>query len=127
MGVVSLVPSVKAMLKDEFPTKDIVILGAGGIVNGEGVAAVMALGKCSKASVRATTDCSRRLGCCYGNEGRYCDYEVSTRADYFSLLSRMSPCTLIIGSSSFLALETVALRRSSGFPLYVGMILANME
>lgn len=44
MGVVSLVPSVKRMLQDEFPERDIVALAAGGIVNGEGVAAALALG-----------------------------------------------------------------------------------
>lgn len=45
MGVVSLVPSVKAMLREEFPDKDIALIGAGGIANGDGVAAVMALGE----------------------------------------------------------------------------------
>ena len=48
MGVVSLVPSVKAMLREEFPERDIVLIGAGGIVNGDGVAAVMALGECAR-------------------------------------------------------------------------------
>ncbi|KFH41544.1 Nitronate monooxygenase-like protein [Hapsidospora chrysogenum ATCC 11550] len=43
-GVVSLVPGVRQMLKDEFPEKEIVLLGAGGIADGHGVAAVMTLG-----------------------------------------------------------------------------------
>ena len=45
MGVVSLVPCVRKMLREEFPEKDIPILGAGGLVTGEGVAAVLTLGE----------------------------------------------------------------------------------
>lgn len=45
-GVVSLVPGVRQMLRDEFPEKEVVLLGAGGIADGDGVAAVMTLGEC---------------------------------------------------------------------------------
>ena len=76
MGVVSLVPSVKAMLREEFPDKDITLIGAGGIANGDGVAAVMALGELTTLSMgERLLTCSRRLGCCYGNEGAYRDVD----------------------------------------------------
>lgn len=45
IGVISLVPMVRKMLKDEFTDRDITLLGAGGIVTGDGVAAVAALGE----------------------------------------------------------------------------------
>ncbi|KAF4126285.1 nitronate monooxygenase [Geosmithia morbida] len=44
MGVISLVPSVRRMLAAEFPDRKVAVLAAGGIVNGDGVAAAMALG-----------------------------------------------------------------------------------
>jgi nitronate monooxygenase len=44
LGVVSFVPEARAML-DEFPGRRVGILAAGGIVNGKGAAAAMALGK----------------------------------------------------------------------------------
>lgn len=44
MGVISFVPEVKHMLAEEFADKDIPVLAAGGIVNGKGVAAALALG-----------------------------------------------------------------------------------
>lgn len=46
-GVVSLVPEVKDMLEREFQGKEVAVLAAGGIVNGKGVAAGIALGKSS--------------------------------------------------------------------------------
>lgn len=43
-GVVSLVPEVRSMLDREFPGKRVVVVAAGGIVDGRGVAAALALG-----------------------------------------------------------------------------------
>lgn len=43
-GVVSLVPEVRTMLEDEFADREVVLLAAGGIVDGRGVAAALALG-----------------------------------------------------------------------------------
>ncbi|KAK1728753.1 uncharacterized protein BDZ83DRAFT_716807 [Colletotrichum acutatum] len=43
-GVVALVPEVKAMLASEFPDRDVAVVAAGGIVEGSGVAAALALG-----------------------------------------------------------------------------------
>ncbi|GJC85141.1 nitronate monooxygenase [Colletotrichum liriopes] len=43
-GVVALVPEIKAMLAAEFPGREIVVVAAGGIVEGSGVAAALALG-----------------------------------------------------------------------------------
>lgn len=44
-GVVSLVPEVKSMVDKEFPGKEVVVVAAGGIVDGRGIAAALALGK----------------------------------------------------------------------------------
>lgn len=44
MGVISFVPEVKQMLADEFADRQIPVFAAGGIVNGKGVAAALALG-----------------------------------------------------------------------------------
>jgi nitronate monooxygenase len=46
-GVVSLVPEVRSMLDEEFSGKEIGLVAAGGIVDGRGVAAALALGECS--------------------------------------------------------------------------------
>lgn len=43
-GVLSLVPEVRMMLEEEFADRDVAIVAAGGIVNGKGVAAALALG-----------------------------------------------------------------------------------
>ncbi|KAF9882323.1 hypothetical protein CkaCkLH20_00359 [Colletotrichum karsti] len=43
-GVVSLVPEIKALLATEFASKEISVVAAGGIVEGSGVAAALALG-----------------------------------------------------------------------------------
>lgn len=43
-GVVSLVPEVRTLLDREFPGKEVVLVAAGGIVDGRGVAAAIALG-----------------------------------------------------------------------------------
>ncbi|ATY61496.1 Aldolase-type TIM barrel [Cordyceps militaris] len=43
-GVISLVPEVRRMLEDEFADRDVALVAAGGIVNGKGVAAALALG-----------------------------------------------------------------------------------
>ncbi|KAK7393887.1 hypothetical protein QQX98_013329 [Neonectria punicea] len=43
-GIVALVPEVRNMLEDEFPGKDVGLVAAGGIVDGRGVAAALALG-----------------------------------------------------------------------------------
>ncbi|KAK1465377.1 2-nitropropane dioxygenase [Colletotrichum cuscutae] len=43
-GVVALVLEVKAMLAAEFPDRDVAVVAAGGIVEGSGVAAALALG-----------------------------------------------------------------------------------
>lgn len=44
-GVVSLVPEVRSMLDDEFGGREVALLAAGGIVDGRGVAAALALGE----------------------------------------------------------------------------------
>ena len=44
-GVVVLVPEVRSMIAREFPEKSIGVFAAGGIADGKGVAAMMALGK----------------------------------------------------------------------------------
>jgi nitronate monooxygenase len=43
-GVVSLVPEVRDMLRDEFPGREVAVWAAGGIADGRGVAAASALG-----------------------------------------------------------------------------------
>ncbi|KAI1105664.1 FMN-dependent 2-nitropropane dioxygenase [Jackrogersella minutella] len=43
-GIVSLVPEVADMLRDEFPDRDVALWAAGGIADGRGVAAALALG-----------------------------------------------------------------------------------
>lgn len=43
-GVVTLVPEVRGMLEREFPDRSIGVFAAGGIADGRGVAAMMALG-----------------------------------------------------------------------------------
>ncbi|KAI3320440.1 FMN-dependent 2-nitropropane dioxygenase [Xylariaceae sp. AK1471] len=43
-GVVSLVPEVRDMLRDEFPDREVAVWAAGGIADGRGVAAALALG-----------------------------------------------------------------------------------
>lgn len=53
MGVVSLVPEVRRMLDDEFADRDVALVAAGGIVNGKGVAAALALGIYSPSSVQS--------------------------------------------------------------------------
>lgn len=45
MGVVSFVPEAKAMLEEEFAGREVGVFAAGGIVNGKGAAAAMALGE----------------------------------------------------------------------------------
>lgn len=57
IGVVSLLPCVKSMLQDEFPDRDITLIGAGGIVTGDGLAAVAALGKFCCASCQVCGIC----------------------------------------------------------------------
>ncbi|KAM3505240.1 hypothetical protein MY11210_008043 [Beauveria gryllotalpidicola] len=44
VGVISLVPEVRRMLQEEFPEREVALVAAGGIVNGKGVAAALALG-----------------------------------------------------------------------------------
>lgn len=44
-GVVSLVPEVRALLEAEGKTDDVALVAAGGIVDGQGVAAALALGE----------------------------------------------------------------------------------
>ncbi|KAI1149222.1 FMN-dependent 2-nitropropane dioxygenase [Nemania diffusa] len=43
-GIVSLVPEVRDMLRDEFPDREIAVWAAGGIADGRGVVAALALG-----------------------------------------------------------------------------------
>lgn len=43
-GTMGLVPEVRTMLDEEFPGKDVVLAAAGGVVDGRGVAAALALG-----------------------------------------------------------------------------------
>ncbi|KAI8626064.1 FMN-dependent 2-nitropropane dioxygenase [Xylariaceae sp. FL1651] len=43
-GIVSLVPEVRDMLRNEFPGKEVAVWAAGGIADGRGVAAALALG-----------------------------------------------------------------------------------
>ncbi|KAH8162520.1 hypothetical protein CIB48_g5741, partial [Xylaria polymorpha] len=51
-GIVSLVPEVRDMVRDEFPDRDIAVWAAGGIADGRGVAAALALG--AEAAVMGT-------------------------------------------------------------------------
>ncbi|KAK0733279.1 FMN-dependent 2-nitropropane dioxygenase [Lasiosphaeria miniovina] len=51
-GVVTLVPEVMSMLEDEFSDREIVLVAAGGIVDGRSVAAALALG--AEAAVMGT-------------------------------------------------------------------------
>lgn len=53
-GVVSLVPEVKSMLEEEFAGKEVAVVAAGGIVDGRGVAAALALGKWCCAHILVT-------------------------------------------------------------------------
>lgn len=46
-GVISFVPEVRRMLEEEFKEKEVALVAAGGIVNGKGVAAALALGMLS--------------------------------------------------------------------------------
>ncbi|KAI6390674.1 hypothetical protein MCOR23_009431 [Pyricularia oryzae] len=43
-GIVGLVPEVRDMVDDEFPGKEVAVVAAGGIADGRGVAAALALG-----------------------------------------------------------------------------------
>jgi len=45
-GVISLDPEVVDMVEREFPEKGVVVVSAGGIADGRGVVACMALGEC---------------------------------------------------------------------------------
>lgn len=45
-GVVSLVPEVRSMLEEDFAERVVGLVAAGGIVDGKGVAAALALGEC---------------------------------------------------------------------------------
>ncbi|KAI0455226.1 FMN-dependent 2-nitropropane dioxygenase [Xylaria acuta] len=51
-GIVSLVPEIRDMVRDEFPNREIAVWAAGGIVDGRGVAASLALG--AEAAVMGT-------------------------------------------------------------------------
>ncbi|KAI1739887.1 FMN-dependent 2-nitropropane dioxygenase [Xylaria scruposa] len=51
-GIVSLVPEVRDMVREEFPDREIVVWAAGGIADGRGVAAALALG--AEAAVMGT-------------------------------------------------------------------------
>ncbi|KAI0468296.1 FMN-dependent 2-nitropropane dioxygenase [Xylaria cf. heliscus] len=51
-GIVSLVPEVKDMVRDEFPDREIAVWAAGGIADGRGVAAALGLG--AEAAVMGT-------------------------------------------------------------------------
>jgi nitronate monooxygenase len=63
-GVISLVPEVHDMLRSEFKEREIALLGAGGIMDGRGVAAVMALG--ADGAVMGTRVRSKRTMGSYG-------------------------------------------------------------
>lgn len=43
-SIVALVPEIVDMLRDEFPDREIAVWAAGGLVDGRGVAAALALG-----------------------------------------------------------------------------------
>lgn len=45
VGVVSLVPEVRDMLRTEFPDREVALIAAGGIADGRGVVAALALGE----------------------------------------------------------------------------------
>ncbi|KAI0859123.1 FMN-dependent 2-nitropropane dioxygenase [Xylaria cubensis] len=51
-GIVSLVPEVRDMVREEFPDREIVVWAAGGIADGRGAAAALALG--AEAAVMGT-------------------------------------------------------------------------
>jgi nitronate monooxygenase len=44
-SVISLVPEIRSMLDEEFPDSEVTVVAAGGIVDGRGVAAALALGQ----------------------------------------------------------------------------------
>ncbi|KAJ6445039.1 2-nitropropane dioxygenase protein [Purpureocillium lavendulum] len=44
-GLMTLVPEVRAMMQREFPSRQVALVAAGGIMNGGGVAAALALGR----------------------------------------------------------------------------------
>lgn len=44
-GIITLIPEVRNMLEDEYPGQDIGLVAAGGITEGRGVAAALALGQ----------------------------------------------------------------------------------
>lgn len=58
MGVVSLVPEVRNMIEEEAPAREVAVVAAGGIADGRGVAAALALGKWSR--VRFITSLTRK-------------------------------------------------------------------
>lgn len=66
MGVVSFIPEVKKMLTESFGDRDIPVFAAGGIVNGQGVAAAQALGMFQQGSLLKQWDDTNyflRRGC----------------------------------------------------------------
>lgn len=76
-GVVSLVPEVRTMLDEEFAGREIALVAAGGIVDGRGVAAALALGECGGLRMDVLGEWltgDRCRGSCYGHEGRLCPW-----------------------------------------------------
>lgn len=47
-GLISLVPEVRSMVDVEFPDRKVVLLAAGGVSDGCGVAAALALGELTR-------------------------------------------------------------------------------
>lgn len=73
-GIISLVPEISDMLKDEFADREIGLWAAGGIADGRGVAAALALG--AEGAVLGTRVSSRRL------DGMRPDYSTDARIQY---------------------------------------------
>lgn len=96
-GIVSFVPEVKLMVQREFPQRNIGVVAAGGIANGQGVAAALALGESYVVWLK-----SRMLTRTPGAEGAVMGTRVSSYgnlqrdqsyANRYSLPSPMSPST----------------------------------
>jgi nitronate monooxygenase len=68
-GIVVLVPEIKEMLAKEFPDRNIAVLAAGGIADGKGAAAALALGEQDRlmSSSTMTNSTIRCRWSCYGN------------------------------------------------------------
>ena len=58
-GLISLIPEVTDMLADEFPDSHVQVIAAGGIMDGRGIAAAIALGTYPPDSIGALLTCGK--------------------------------------------------------------------